>query len=57
MKLVNGKYERISWDQALDEISGDKMLELRKQSGPDSVFVGGLVQAQQRAGLPDAQVR
>lgn len=40
MKLVNGKYERISWDQALDEIS-KKMLELRKQSGPDSVFVVG----------------
>lgn len=40
MKLVNGKYERISWDQALDEISA-RMLELRKQSGPDSVFVVG----------------
>jgi formate dehydrogenase major subunit len=40
MKLVGGKYERISWDQALDEISA-KMLELRKQSGPDSVFVVG----------------
>ena len=40
MKLVNGKYQRISWDQALDEISA-KMLELRKQSGPDSIFVVG----------------
>ena len=40
MKLVNGKYQRISWDQALDEIS-KKMLELREQSGPDSVFVVG----------------
>ncbi|WP_298831640.1 formate dehydrogenase subunit alpha [uncultured Piscinibacter sp.] len=40
MKLVNGKYERISWDQALDEISA-RMLELRKQSGPDSIFVVG----------------
>ena len=37
MKLVNGKYQRISWDQALNEISA-KMLELRKESGPDSVF-------------------
>ena len=37
MKLVNGKYQRISWDQALNEISA-KMLELRKASGPDSVF-------------------
>ena len=40
MKLVGGKYERISWDQALNEISA-KMLELKKQSGPDSVFVVG----------------
>ncbi|MEN3291202.1 MAG: formate dehydrogenase major subunit, partial [Burkholderiales bacterium] len=40
MKLVNGKYQRISWDQALNEISA-KMLELRKQSGPDSVYVIG----------------
>jgi predicted molibdopterin-dependent oxidoreductase YjgC len=40
MKLVDGKYVRIGWDQALDEISA-KMLELRKQSGPDSVFIVG----------------
>jgi formate dehydrogenase major subunit len=40
MKLVDGKYQRISWDQALDEIS-QKMLELRKESGPDSIFVVG----------------
>ena len=40
MKLVNGKYERISWDQALNEISA-KMLDLRKASGPDSVYVVG----------------
>jgi len=37
MKLVNGKYERISWDTALNEISA-KMLELRKASGPDSMY-------------------
>jgi formate dehydrogenase major subunit len=37
MKLVAGKYERIGWDQALNEISA-KMLELRKASGPDSVY-------------------
>jgi formate dehydrogenase major subunit len=37
MKLVNGKYERISWDTALDEI-GAKLLELRKTAGPDSVY-------------------
>jgi len=40
MKLVNGKYQRISWDQALDEIS-KKMLALRKESGPDSMFFVG----------------
>ena len=40
MKLVGGKYQRLTWDQALDEIS-TKMLELRKQSGPDSIFVVG----------------
>lgn len=40
MKLVNGKYEKITWDQALNEISA-RMLELKKQSGPDSIFVVG----------------
>ncbi|OYU44735.1 MAG: formate dehydrogenase, partial [Burkholderiales bacterium PBB4] len=40
MKLVNGKYERISWDTALDEISA-RMLALRKESGPDSMYVVG----------------
>ena len=40
MKLVAGKYERISWDQALEEISA-RMLDLRKQSGPDSLFFVG----------------
>ncbi len=37
MKLVNGKYERISWDTALEEISA-KLLDLRKTAGPDSVY-------------------
>ena len=37
MKLVDGKYQRISWDTALGEISA-RMLEIRKGSGPDSVF-------------------
>ena len=40
MKLVDGKYQRITWDQALNEI-GAKMLDLRKASGPDSIFVVG----------------
>jgi formate dehydrogenase major subunit len=37
MKLVNGKYERLSWDQAINEI-GDKLLEVRQSSGSDAVF-------------------
>ncbi|MFZ6772636.1 formate dehydrogenase subunit alpha [Undibacterium sp. SXout7W] len=40
MKLVNGKYQRISWDQALTEIS-NKLLEIKKTSGPDSTFFVG----------------
>ena len=40
MKLVNGKYQRISWDQALTEISG-KLLDIKKTSGPDSTFFVG----------------
>jgi formate dehydrogenase major subunit len=36
-KLVDGKWTRVSWDDAINEI-GDKMLEIREQSGPDSVY-------------------
>src|SRR5258706_4539565 len=37
MKLVAGKYRRITWEQAINEI-GDKLLAIRKESGPDAVF-------------------
>jgi formate dehydrogenase major subunit len=37
MKLEGGKYKRITWEQALNEI-GDKLLAIRKESGPDAVF-------------------
>ena len=37
MKLVDGKYQRIGWDQALKEIS-EKLLAIRKQHGPDAVY-------------------
>ncbi len=37
MKLVDGEWKRIGWDEAIDEI-GDKMLQLRQASGPDSVY-------------------
>jgi formate dehydrogenase major subunit len=40
MKLVDGKYQRISWDVALDEITA-KMNELREASGPDSLYFVG----------------
>jgi len=37
MKLVNGKYQRISWDEALNEVSA-KLLDIRKQHGPDAAY-------------------
>jgi formate dehydrogenase major subunit len=37
MKLVNGKYQKISWEQAINEL-GDKLAAIRKDSGPDAVF-------------------
>ena len=37
MKLVGGKWERLSWDDAVNEI-GDEMLKIREESGPDSVY-------------------
>src|SRR5262249_18731182 len=37
LKLVDGQWQRISWDKAIDEI-GDKMMAIRSQSGPDSVY-------------------
>ena len=40
MKLVNGVWTRLSWDQAINEI-GDKLLAIRKESGPDSFFFCG----------------
>ncbi|HYE52500.1 MAG TPA: formate dehydrogenase subunit alpha [Azospirillaceae bacterium] len=37
MKLVEGEWQRITWDQAIEEI-GNKLLEIRQRLGPDSVF-------------------
>ena len=37
MKLVNGKWTRVSWDQAINEV-GDKILAIKKESGPDAVY-------------------
>src|SRR3954447_1048288 len=37
MKLVGGQWQRITWDQAINEI-GDQITALRAKSGADSVF-------------------
>ena len=37
VKLVDGKWNRISWDRAIDEI-GDQLMEIRAKSGPESVY-------------------
>jgi formate dehydrogenase major subunit len=37
LKLVNGEWTRVSWDKAIEEI-GDKILQIREKSGPDSVY-------------------
>lgn len=37
MKLVDGAWVRLSWDQAIEEI-GDQLLKIRAESSPESVF-------------------
>ena len=37
IKLVNGQWTRIKWEQAINEI-GDKLMAIREKSGPDSVY-------------------
>jgi len=37
MKLVNGQWERTTWDEAINSI-GDKLLEIREKSGPESTY-------------------
>lgn len=36
-KLVDGKWKKVSWEEAINEI-GDKLLAIRDSSGPDSVY-------------------
>ena len=36
-KLVDGKWQKVSWEEAINEI-GDQMLQIREKSGPDSVY-------------------
>jgi formate dehydrogenase major subunit len=40
MKKVGGEWQRITWDQALDEIA-EKMGDIRENSGADSVYLLG----------------
>ncbi|MDT8878217.1 formate dehydrogenase subunit alpha [Halomonas saccharevitans] len=37
MKLVGGEWQRLSWEDAIEEI-GNKVLALSEQHGPDSVY-------------------
>jgi formate dehydrogenase major subunit len=37
MKFAGGQWSRVSWDQAINEI-GDKLMDIRAKSGPDSVY-------------------
>ena len=54
MKLVDGQWKRLSWDQAIDEI-GAKLLEIREKAGPEFGVLAGLGQVLQRGGLPVPQ--
>jgi len=36
-KLVDGKWQKVSWEDAINEI-GDQMLQIREKAGPDSVY-------------------
>ena len=40
MKRVNGKWKKISWDQAMGEIA-DKLNAIRKNDGPDALHLNG----------------
>ncbi|HSE02079.1 MAG TPA: formate dehydrogenase subunit alpha [Burkholderiales bacterium] len=37
MKLAGGKWQKISWDQALNEVT-QKLSAIKKESGPDATF-------------------
>ena len=45
-KLVDGKWKRINWDDAINEI-GDKMLEIKKIFRPRFGLLAGFCQTQQ----------
>jgi formate dehydrogenase major subunit len=37
MKLTGGKWKKVSWEEAINDI-GDQMMDIRAESGPDSVY-------------------
>ncbi len=37
MKLVGGQWKRLSWEEAINDL-GDRLLKIREESGPDSVY-------------------
>jgi formate dehydrogenase major subunit len=37
VKLEGGQWKRLSWEQAINEI-GDKLVQIREKSGPESVY-------------------
>ncbi len=40
MKRVNGKWQKIGWDQAMDEIAA-KLKDIREKDGPDALHFNG----------------
>jgi len=40
MKKVNGKWQKISWDQAFDEVT-EKLSAIRENDGPDALHFNG----------------
>jgi formate dehydrogenase major subunit len=51
MKLEGGKWKKISWEQAVNEV-GDKLLAIRKESGPDaSYWIGSSKHSNEQAYL------
>ncbi len=56
MKLVNGKWQKLSWEQAINEV-GDKLARDPQGVRARRRVLAGQLQAQQRAGVPVPQVR
>ena len=54
MKLVNGQWTRVSWDQAINEI-GDKLTAIRAKSGPELGLLARLGEVLQRGRVPQPQ--